>query len=552
MTTHPPTTADLLLARAADDRAALLFEDEVVTWSELVQRGTDRAALALAMREEGTPFHIAVLLENEPEYLYWIVAAALSGAAIVGVNDTRRGAELRRDISHTDCQILVTSAEHEALIAGFDIGLDGDRRLVVDAPDYTSRLAPFENSESEAIRQPVTIEDALLLLFTSGSTGAPKAVVCSQGRFARIATTTPSMFGVDENDIFYSAMPMFHGNALMASWALSLGTGGPWATRRKFSASNFIGDVKKHQATYFNYVGRSLAYILSTPEQPDDADNELRLGFGTEATERDMAEFARRFGCALSESYGSSEGAIVIAKTPDTPPRALGRPREGDVAIIDPLTAEECPRAEFGHDGELLNHEAIGEMVRRDGVNLFEGYYNNAEATTQRLRDGWYWSDDLAYRDQEGFIYFAGRGADWLRVDSENFSAAPIERIIARHPAVLVCAVFPVPDPQTGDQVMAAIEFVAGTTMASAELDEFIRSQADLGTKWSPRFVRVVDAMPLTGSNKIDKKPLRSERWSADTWWRPTRQDPLRPMTDADRRDLVDQFEQHGRSTELH
>ena len=551
MATHPPTTAELLLNRADDDRPALLFEDDVVTWSELVQHGADRAALALSLREAGTPFHIAVLLENEPEYLYWVVAAALSGAAIVGVNHTRRGEELRRDIEHTDCQLMVTSAKLEGLIAGFDIGLDGDRRLVIDSSEYTDQLAPFANSDLAAVRQPVGIDDSLLLLFTSGSTGAPKAVVCSQGRFAGIAAITTSMFGVDENDTFYNSMPMFHGNALMASWALSLGSGGPWATRRSFSASNFVSDVKKFGATYFNYVGRSLAYIIATPERPDDADNLLRLAFGTEATDRDMAEFSRRFGCSLSESYGSSEGPIVIVKTSDTPPQALGRPREGDVAVVDPETGEECPHAEFGDQGELLNHEAIGELVRRDGASLFEGYYNNPEASTQRLRDGWYWSDDLAYRDHDGFMYFAGRGADWLRVDSENFSATPIERIVARHPSVLVCAVFPVPDAQTGDQVMAAIEVVPGTTLTPTELDTFLHAQTDLGTKWSPRFVRIVEAMPLTGSNKIDKKPLRAERWSADTWWRPTRHESLRPMTDADRQTLAAEFERNGRGSQL-
>ncbi len=550
------TTADLLLARSDDDRPALMFEDEVVTWSELLQHGADRAALALSLRDEGTPFHIAVLLENEPEYLYWIVAAALSGAAIVGVNHTRRGAELRNDIEHTDCQLLVTSSTLEGLLDGFDSGLDGDRRLVVDGSNYQSRLAPFVQSDLAEVRQPVKAEDALFLLFTSGSTGAPKAVVCSQGRFAKISGTVPTNFGLDESDTFYNSMPMFHGNALMASWAVSLGTGGPWVTRRKFSASNFLADVQKYRATYFNYVGRSLAYILATPEGPNDRDNDLKFAFGTEATERDMAEFSRRFGCNFSESYGSSEGPIVIAKTPDTPAQALGRPREGDVAVVDPETGVECPRAEFGEDGELLNSEAIGELVRRDGASLFEGYYNNPEASSQRLRDGWYWSDDLAYCDHDGFMYFAGRGADWLRVDSENFSAAPLERIIARHPAVLVSAVFPVPDAQTGDQVMTAIELVPGTTLTPDELDTFLNDQPDLGTKWAPRFVRLVESMPLTGSNKIDKKPLRAERWNTEAgddpvWWRPTRPDPLRVMTDADCQELSDEFERNGRSAQL-
>ena len=544
-----PTTAGLLRARSKDQRPALLFEDQVVTWAELVQRGEDRAALALQLHTDGKPFHIGVLLENEPEYLYWIVAAALSGSAIVGVNPTRRGAQLRHDLTHTDCQFLVTDSAHEELIAGFDIGLDGDRRLIINDTGYQDKIDAVAGTDLVSLGVSISPADALLLLFTSGSTGAPKAVVCSQARFGGIATITPGIFGVGEHDVFYNSMPMFHGNALMASWALSLGTGGPWAIRRKFSASNFLPDVRKFGATYFNYVGRSLAYVLATPELKDDSDNTLRLGFGTEATDRDMSEFKRRFGCVLQESYGSSEGQIVITRAPETPPTSLGKPREGDIAVVDPETKVECPRAVFGESGELLNHSAIGELVRRDSASGFEGYYNNPDASASSVRDGWYWSGDLAYVDSDGWFYFGGRGADWLRVDSENFSATPIERIMGRHESVVVCAVFPVPDAHTGDQVMAAIEFTPGSTMTPEKLDTFMAAQDDLGTKWSPRFVRVIDAMPLTGSNKIDKKPLRAERWTeGEIWWRPAQGEPLRPMTSDDQQTLTAEFESNGRS----
>jgi len=345
-------------------------------------------------------------------------------------------------------------------------------------------------------------------------------------------------------------MPMFHGNALMASWAFALGTGATWAIRRRFSASGFLPDVRRFGATYFNYVGRSLAYVLATPEQPDDADNTLRLAFGTEATDRDMAEFGRRFGCPFAESYGSSEGQISIIKTPDAPPTSLGLPREGaEVVVVDPETGQECPRARFGVHGELLNTDAIGELVRTDPAG-FEGYYGNAEATAERLRDGWYWSGDLAYRDEDGWYYFAGRGADWLRVDSENFAASPIERIVSRHPDVVVAAVYPVPDTRTGDQVMATIELAEGTPFDPVAFDAFLDEQPDLGTKWSPRLVRIVQAMPLTGTNKVDKKPLRAVRWDGPgpVWWRPQAGARLRAMTGEDRTALAAELEANGRT----
>jgi len=428
--------------------------------------------------------------------------------------------------------------------------LDDDRILCIDDARYAELLGHHAGTPLGALPQHIDPAAPLMLLFTSGSTGAPKAVVCSQGRFAGISAMMPDRFGLGRDDVCYNAMPMFHGNALMACWAPMLGAGGTWAIRRQFSASGFLPDVRKFGATYFNYVGRSLAYILATPEDPADADNPVRLGFGTEASDRDLVEFARRFGCHFAEGYGSSEGQINIPKSADAPPASLGKPPEGmDVIIADADTGEECPRAQLGRHGELLNLDAIGEIVRRDAGVQFEGYYNNPDATAERNRNGWYWSGDLGYRDEDGWFYFAGRGSDWLRVDSENFAAAPVERIVARFPGVLVDAVFPVPDSRTGDQVMVAIEMEPGVAFDAEAFDAFLQLQEDLGTKWSPRFVRVIDRMPLTGSNKIDKKPLRTTRWEATdrVWWRPAKDQPLRPITDEDLTAIRAEFEANGR-----
>src|SRR5262249_52617658 len=136
------------------------------------------------------------------------------------------------------------------------------------------------------------------------------------------------------------------------------------------------------------------------------------------------------------------------------PEGALGLPfQDQDVIVADPASGNECPRAMFGPGRELLNATAaIGELVRRDSLGAFEGYYANEAADAESTLNGWFWSGDLAYRDEDGVFYFAGRGVDWLRVDSENFAAAPIERIIARHPDVKAVVVYAVPDPRTGDR----------------------------------------------------------------------------------------------------
>jgi fatty-acyl-CoA synthase len=271
-------------------------------------------------------------------------------------------------------------------------------------------------------------------------------------------------------------------------------------------------------------VGRALAYILATAPKPDDGENTLRFGFGTDASPSDIAAFKKRFGCPIVEGYGSSEGAISMSRVPGTPRQAIGLPPPGtEVAIVDPDSGQECPPARIDAGGRLLNAaEAIGEIVSRNGAQRFEGYYANEEAEGQRVRGGWFWSGDLGYRDEAGFFYFAGRPADWLRVDGENFAAAPVERILARFAGVVTAAVYPVPDPRTGDQVMATLELATATFDAEA-FGRFLTEQEDLGTKWAPRFVRIVEHMPLTGTNKVDKRPLRSGGWKTTdpVWWRP-------------------------------
>ncbi len=424
------------------------------------------------------------------------------------------------------------------------------RILRVDSTEYRARLDVGAPPSSTWDVEP---DDLLLLLFTSGTTGAPKAVRCSQGRLAAIAARAAQAYGFERDDVCYCPMPLFHGNAIMALWAPALAVGASVALAGRFSASRFLADVRHFGATRFTYVGKALAYVLTTPEHDDDGDNPLQHGFGTEASGPDRAIFERRFACRLVEGYGSSEGGTSINVTPDTPPGSLGLPPPTeDVAVIDPETMHECARARFDDGGGLANAgAAIGEIVSRTGGRGFEGYYKNPAGDAERVRNQWYWSGDLGYRDEAGYFYFAGRGGDWLRVDSENFAAAPIERVVERHPDVAAAAVYAVPDPRTGDQVMAALELRPGAILDAEDFATFLRSQPDLGTKWPPRFVRLSPALPLTATGKITKTPLRAEGWGCTdpVLWSPERGDlRYRVLTEDDRDALRRQFDDHGRS----
>jgi fatty-acyl-CoA synthase len=479
-----------------------------------------------------------------PEYVFLLGAAAFSGTVVVGINPTRRGEELARDVRHTDVALVLTDAAHAPLLEGLDLGAEV---RTVDGGSWPEAVVRHRGAPlPTALPGP---DARYLLIFTSGSTGAPKAVQMSQGRAARTPTAAAVAFTPD--DVLYCSMPLFHGNALLANLFPALVAGASVVLRPRFSASAFLPDVRRHGCTFFNYVGRALSYVLAQPEAPDDADNPLRWCLGSEASPRDRREFKRRFGCLVVEGYSSSEGGVVIQPFAGMPKEALGRPLPGaDVVVLDPETGRECPPARFGPEGRLENAgEAIGEIVGRDALASFEGYYANAEADAERGRDGWYWTGDLAYRDEEGTFYFAGRTADWLRVDGENFAAAPVERVLGRHTGVASVVVYAVPDPRTGDQVMAALELDAGARFDADAFGAFLAAQPDLGTKWAPRFVRVVDAIPLTATGKVDRNPLRAERWRTPDplWWRPAAGEAYRPFTADDADALEAAFVEAGR-----
>jgi fatty-acyl-CoA synthase len=538
------TIDELIRQRVEDERVGLAFADRTWTYNQVVEAQAERAALLASLRHPG-PFHVALLLDNVPEYVFWMGAAALAGAVLVGGNPTHRGDELARDLSHTECQLLVTNSEYRTLVDGHDLGpaLPPERILVIDdasgdgrAGDptpYGDLLAGVAGASLPDRGQTAVTEESLgLLLFTSGTSGAPKACLCSQGRLARIGSIVTQMFELTPDDVCYMAMPLFHSNALMAGWAPALAAGATVALRDRFSASQFLIDVRRYGVTYFNYVGKPLSYILATPELPDDADNSLRRAFGNEAAEADVARFSERFGCTVQDAYGSTEGGAAVQRTPDTPRGALGRALPGTL-IINSETGEECPRAEFDEHGRLLNaEEAIGEMVSQTGGAGFEGYWHNTEAEAARVRNGWYWTGDLAYRDQDDFFYFGGRDYDWLRVDGENFAAAPVEEILQRHPDVVLASVYAVPDTVVGDQVMATLLLRPGKTFDPVGFSEFLTGESDMGTKWAPKYVRITDQLPVTATTKVLKRVLRNEGWRCEepVWWRAAKGAPYRQL----------------------
>jgi fatty-acyl-CoA synthase len=496
------TLQQFLRQRREQDTPAVKHGDRVWTWREHLAEAAGTAAALIRVADPDRPLHVGALLGNTPEMLTAMAAAALGGYVLCGINDTRRGAALAADILLADCQTLLVDTAHAQLLDGLD--LPGVRVFDVASESWSAlrrdagALTPYRE---------VAPTDTFMMMFTSGTSGHPKAVQVTHVTVLFAGATLIARFGLDASDVFYLSMPLFHANSLYAGWSVAVSTGAAMAPAT-FSASGLLPDLRRYGVTFMNYVGKPLAFVLATPERPDDHDNPLRVAVGNEASDRDIAEFSRRFDCLVWDGFGSTEGAIIITREDGCPPGSLGRGFPG-VAIYNPDTRAECPAAVFGADGALVNgDEATGELVNTTGAGLFAGYYNDAHATDERLRHGMFWSGDLAYRDADGWIYFAGRSGDWLRVDGENMTTAPIERILQRLAPVSHVAVYAVPDEHVGDQIMAAMVLADNAELTPETFGQFLASQPDLSPKAWPRYVWLADRLPVTATNKILKREL--------------------------------------------
>lgn len=569
-----PNAAVLVRTNGTDPerapRPAVRFGDLLWSHARLYQEAGRMAALFRERLDPSRPPHVGVLLDNTPDYVVALCAAGLVGACIVGLNHTRRDEHLARDITYTDVQMVLTEPRHQELLAPLAGALDLRAGLLVssrfaDADDPPQRLGepleealgalgPDGSGEGGAgLRGPEPdVESLWALVFTSGTSAAPKAVRCTQRRLLTTGNRLSMLLDVGPDDVGYLSMPLFHSNSLMVGLAPALVRGASVGLARRFSASRFLDDVRRYRATWFNYTGKPLSYLLATPERPDDADNPLRLAYGNEGSPHVVEAVARRFGVAVVDVFGSTEGAIALDRSGDPPRGSVGKLRPG-MAVVDP-EGNEAPPATFDHEGRLLNaEECVGELVNTEGVGPFEGYYRNDEAMARATRNGWYWSGDLAYVDQQGWAYFAGRTSDWLRVDGENFPAAPVEAILARHPDIQLVSVYGVPDVNSGDQVMAALVLRPDAGFDPVAFAAWADAQPDLSPKWRPRYVRLCRQLPTTASNKVLTRTLQHQKFRADRtgddllFVRDRGADRYRPFEEVDEAGLHEQFVGAGR-----
>ncbi len=546
-----PNAAALLRRNATDpairDRPAVRFEDRIWTHAEYVAESCRYGNLFRDRLPTGAPAHVAVLLDNVPEYLFAFGGAALTGSAVVGLNHTRRGEHLLRDVEQTHCGLVLTEPRHLELLEPI---LDHLPPVLVVGDSLDAALAGVPATDPGI--EP-DVDGIWALIFTSGTSDAPKAVICSQRRLLVTGNRMGIIMDLGPDDVGYVCMPLFHSNAVQVGWAPSIVYGASVGLGRKFSARGWLPDIRRYGSTYFNYTGKPLAYILATDELPDDADNPLRVAFGNEGSPQIVGEFARRFGVEVIDAYGATEGGVAVNRDGESRPGALGRAGEG-VQVVDE-DGREMAVARFDDTGRLVNaEECVGEIVNTKGSGPFEGYYNNPDATASTTRNGWYWSGDLGYFDADRYLYFAGRNADWIRVDGENFPAGPIEEALRAHPDVVLAAVYGVPDDQAGDQAMAGLVLRDPDAFDGDAFAGWLDAQDGIGPKWRPRYVRVLRDPPTTGTNKIVKRALVTQKWRADLvgddaiYVRNRGEESYRSFTAADEAALAASFEQYGRT----
>ncbi|MBT2227973.1 AMP-binding protein [Nonomuraea sp. NEAU-A123] len=492
-------------ARTQPDHPALRVEDETLTYGQLAAQ-VRLVAAGLAENGVCAGQTVAFILSNSIEFVIAWLALSRIGAVAAPVNTALLGGGLAAALRTCGAEVAIVDKQflpalEEALLNG------GSLRMVfvrghAEARTDAVPIRPWEDlttHPSSAPRHETRPADPSILLFTSGSTGRSKACVLPHRYVLRQAEVFTEQLGLTAADVLFCPFPLFHADAAIFTVAPAFMLGATAALVERFSVRRFWEQVRHYQATVFDFMGATLTMLHKQEAAPDDADNPARLGWGVPLPEW-AGDFERRFGVELVEVYGLSDTGIVLYNRPGEPrrPGSCGRPvHPFDVKVLDP-------------DGLELPSGEVGEICIRplEPHVILSEYLGMPEVTVQTWRDLWFHTGDLARRDEDGYFYFVGRGADVIRRRGENISALEIEAVISRHPAVLEVAAFGVPSDLTEEDVMVVVSLRVG-----GELDErALLSYCDerLPRHMLPRYVEFTGPLPKTPTEKIEKRVLKS------------------------------------------
>jgi crotonobetaine/carnitine-CoA ligase len=476
-----PAIVDLILERRDQhpEQVYLRFGDRDVTWAELAD-SMWRAANRLRAVGVEPGDRVALMLPNSPEFLFAYFGALAAGAATVPVNTAQRGAALEHIIRDSGSTAIVVD---ESL-----------RRFVTAGPTVVDP-ASLLGGEAAEFRLPPDARSGLGIIYTSGTTGPPKGVVAERYDLTLIQGLL-DLLEVSPGETVYTALPLFHGNALILSAMGSIWNDWTLALAERFSASRFWDEIRATGAVAFTSLGAMIPILLKQPPRPDDSDNPARVCLSAACPEWAWEEFERRFGVRLIEFYGLVDHPGHLVNS-DSRVGSMGKP--------------------FGHTEFRVDED--GELLLRDPRGRLTHYHNRPDATDEAYRDGWFHTGDLARIDEEGFYYYLGRKKESIRRRGENISAWEIETAVNRHPAVQESAAHAVTSELGEDEVKLVVVRRPGAELTPEDLIEFCEGR--VAHYAIPSYIEFRDALPKTGTHRIQYAALKAEGITPATWERP-------------------------------
>ncbi len=494
------------------DKTYVIHEDQRISFGEF-DRATCRAANGLGAQGAKPGDGLAILMANCVEYLYLFYGLPRGGFYSVPVNTALKGDGLRFILTHSEVKQLAVDEALYPKVAELDLPLGAIRKVFVrrtskaPLPAGTQDLAELLNASPEKPAHTLDPEAISFLMYTSGTTGFPKGVV-NRNRSANIAgfRLLASIVYVP-TDVLYTALPLFHANALILTAGFAMAAGLPFALEHRFSASGFWDSVRGYGGTTFNALGAMVPILMKQPERPDDGHNPVRMVFTAACPAHLWEAFEKRFQVKIYEGYGAVDGGgVLIFNLGNGPVGSLGKPFPGTEWKLVEDHGNELPQ---GQVGELVTKI---QDRRTGGVE----YFKNPEATQQKVRGEWLHSGDLMYADKDGFLYFVDRKSDCMRRRGENISSWEVENVVEKHPAVAEAAAFGVPSELGEDEVMV---WVRPLQEASLDLKDLIHHCAgNMAYFMVPRYIDVVEEIPKTETFRAQKGGMKKQGVTTRTW----------------------------------
>lgn len=495
------------------DKIAVRTEHEQITYTQLDARVNQvgNALAALGVRKD---CKVAVMLPNVPEFLYVWWGNAKLGGVTVPLNTALRGEGLAYILNHSDAETLVLSHRYLPALADIQALLTTLKHIIVLGPpgERTPHLPQGALDFSELLTAPTTSplqeiwsDDMDSIMYTSGTTGLPKGVMHRHARCYG-GFVLPILTGYTAQDSVYNTLPLFHIGGQNMVW-MALVSDTSVAIAERFSVSRFWHDVCAYQATFTLLLGAMMPMLYKQPHSANDHENPLRIALSAAAPRTIWEAFEHRFQVKVVELYSQTEGGFLLNAEAHAAGKvgSMGKPSAGyTVQIVD------------ADDRELLPGE-VGELIYKPPASTaLPEYYKNPEATAEKTRGGWIRSGDLAYRDEDGYFFFVDRKNDFMRRRGENISSFEVEKMINSHPHVLESAAYAVPAELGEDEVMVAIVVQPGQTFDPVSLLQYCEDH--MAYFMIPRYIRIVEAFPKTGTERTMKYQLKAQGITADTW----------------------------------